>query len=275
MSNRHSGNERFPSVSNDSHLSPVSAPASAMEGMVSRSRTSHPRRSPTRGAAGFTLIEVIVVVAVAVLLAVALAPIALSWIDQGKAARAQSDANAIVAAMNRFFEDTTRWPGQVEILKANSAIRFLIVGDPGTATFPTFAVSTGIGAATCTSGLSGVTPSVTAFTAATPSSSNSLNVIDFLTKLPSASDYPNWRGPYLSVDLSSDPWARPYVINVLPLFCGETVTSAAPAGALGFGWILSGGPNRTVQTLFTDSKVKADSDDVGTNLSKLVTRGGT
>ncbi|MBI3400885.1 MAG: type II secretion system protein GspG [Acidobacteria bacterium] len=226
-------------------------------------------------AAGFSLIEIIVVVAAIVLISAAIAPRLFSWIDEGRAARAQGDANAIVAAMNRFFQDTTRWPGQVEILKANSATRFLIVGDPGTATFPTFAVSTGIGAATCTSGLSGVTPNVTAFTAATPSSSNSLNVIEFLTKQPSASDYPNWRGPYLAVDLSSDPWARPYVINVIPLFCGETVTSAAPAGALGFGWILSGGPNRTVQTLFTDSHVNVDSDDVGTNLSKLVTPSGT
>jgi general secretion pathway protein G len=225
--------------------------------------------------AGFSLIEIIVVVAAIVLISAAIAPQLFSWIDQGRATRAQSDANAIVAAMNRFFEDTTRWPGQTEILKADSAIRFLTVGDPSTATFPIFAVPTGIGAATCTSGLSGVTSNVTGFSAATPSPSNSLNVMDFLTKPPLASDYPSWRGPYLSVDLSSDPWGRAYVINVIPLFCGETVTGAAPAGALGLGWILSGGPNRTIQTLFTDSKVHADSDDVGTNLSKRVTQGGT
>ena len=218
------------------------------------------------------MLEIIVVVAVAVILALTLAPIAFTWIDQGKAARAQGDAGAISAAMNRFFQDTTRWPGQVEILKTDSVIRFLIVGDPSVATFPIFAVPTGIGAATCTSGLAGVKPNVTAFNAATPSSSNSLNVIDFLTKPPSASDYPNWRGPYLSVDLSSDPWARPYVINVIPLFCGETVTGAAPGGALGFGWILSGGPNRTVQTLFSDMQVAADVDDVGTNLNKRTTQ---
>ncbi len=218
------------------------------------------------------MIEVLVVVAVAVILALVLTPIAFTWIDQGKSARAQGDANALSAAMNRFFEDTTRWPGQVEILKANSAIRFLIVGDPSTSTFPIFAVTTGIESATCSSGLSGVTPNVTAFTAATPSTSNSLNVIDFLTKPPSVSDYPNWHGPYLSVNLSSDPWSRPYVINIIPLFCSETVTGAAPGGALGFGWILSGGPNRTVQTRFTDFQAAADSDDVGTNLNKRVTQ---
>jgi type II secretory pathway pseudopilin PulG len=218
------------------------------------------------------MIEVLVVVAIAVTLALVLAPLGFSWIDQGKSARAQGDANTIGAAMNRFFQDTTRWPGQVEILKPDSAIRFLTVGNPSTSTFPIFAVTTGIESATCAGGLSGVTPNVTAFTAATPSASNSLNVIPFLTKPPSVSDYPNWRGPYLSVNLSSDPWGRPFVINIIPLFCSEIVTGAAPGGALGFGWILSGGPNRTIQTRFTDDQVPADSDDVGTNLSKRVTQ---
>lgn len=212
------------------------------------------------------------VVAAIVLISAAIAPQLFTWIDQGKASRAQSDANAISAAMNRFFQDTTRWPGQVEILKSDSVIRFLVVGDPSVATFPIFAAPAGIGPATCSSGLSGVKPNVTAFAGATPSPSNSLNVIDFLLRPPSATDYPDWHGPYLSVKLSSDPWGRPYLINVIPLFCGETVTGAAPGGALGFGWILSAGPNRTVQTLFTDVQVTADSDDVGTNLNKRMTQ---
>ena len=243
--------------------------------MTSRSPHRIRRRCSLRaaaGSAGFSLIEIIVVVAAIVLISAAIAPQLFSWIDQGRTARAQSDATAISGAMSRFFDDTTRWPGQVEILKANSAKRFLIVGDPSTSTFPTFAVTTGIAPATCSGGLSGVTPNVTAFESATPSSSNSLNVIDFLTKPPAASDYPNWHGPYLSVNLSSDPWGRPYLINIIPLFCSETVTGAAPGGALGFGWILSGGPNRTVQTLFADMQAAADSDDVGTNLNKRMTQ---
>ena len=227
------------------------------------------------GAAGFTLIELIVVVAAVVLLSLAVTPQLLNWIDEGRAARAQADGAAIAAAMMQFFQDTTRWPGQVEILRSDSAIRFLIVGDPSLATFPTFAVPTGIGSATCSSGLSGVTSNVTAFEAATPSASNSLNVIDFLLRPPSATDYPNWRGPYLTVDLTSDPWGRTFVINVIPLFCAESVVASAPGGALGFGWVLSGGPNRTIQTLFTDSRVSADSDDEGVNLSKRVDQGPT
>ena len=72
------------------------------------------------------------------------------------------------------------------------------------------------------------------------------------------------------MDPSGDPWDRVYVINIIPLFCGETVAASNPGGALGFGWILSGGPNNTIQTPFTVSRVGADSDDVGVVLSKRV-----
>jgi len=218
------------------------------------------------------MIELIVVVAAVVLLAAALAPQLLSWIDEGRSTRAQRDMAAISAAMSRFFQDTTRWPGQVEVLKPNSAVRFLIVGDPSAATFPIFAAAAGIGAATCSSGLSGVTPNVTTFSAAVPSSSNTLNVVDFLLRPPPAADYPNWHGPYLPGDITSDPWGTAQVINVIPLFCGEEVTASNPGGSLGFAWILSGGPNRTLQTPFTRSRLRPELDDVGFNMSKRMTQ---
>ncbi len=222
-------------------------------------------------AAGFSLIELIVVIAAIVILAAAIAPLAFSWVDQGKAARAQSDSTAIAVAMNRFFQDTTRWPGQVEILKSESSARFLTVGDASTAEFPATAGSVGIEAATCSSGLSGVTANATAFGAATPSAANSLNILHLLLEPPSSGDYPNWRGPYLPPGLSADPWGTVFVVNIIPLFCGESVSAGAPGGALGFGWILSGGPNRTIQTPFTAAQINDGSDDVGVNLSKRMT----
>jgi hypothetical protein len=115
---------------------------------------------------------------------------------------------------------------------------------------------------------------VTAFGSAVPSPANSLDIHDFLLRPPPAGDYRNWRGPYLTVDLTGDPWGATYVINIIPLFCGETVTTSAPNGALGVGWILSGGPNRTIQTPFTELRVRVDSDDVGVTLSKRADRAG-
>ena len=221
-----------------------------------------------RNAAGFSMIELVVVVAAIVLLAAAVTPQLFNWIDEGRAARANNDATAVAAAMNRFFQDTTRWPGQVEILSSGSTTRFLTVGDPESTPFPTLVGSIGISSATCVSGLSGVTAKVTSFAAATPSPANSIDITGFLSAPPLAADYPNWHGPYLQSEVLSDPWGSAFVINVIPLFCGETVTASAPGGALGFGWILSGGPNQTLQTPFTQSRVTADSDDVGVSLSK-------
>ena len=214
------------------------------------------------------MIELVVVVATIILLAAAVAPRLLTWVDEGRSARALSDAATIAAAMNRFFEDTARWPGQVEILAAGGEIRFLTVGTPLTSTFPALNTSVGIGAATCVSGLSGVQPHVTSFAPAAPTPANSLDLQKFLIDPPPVADYPNWQGPYLSDDTPFDPWGSVYIVNVIPLFCGETVTVAAPTGALGMGWILSGGPNRLIQTPFTDRRPDADTDDIGVPLGK-------
>src|SRR5688572_12277468 len=202
-----------------------------------------------RNAAGFSLIEVIVAVAAAVILASILVPMAFNYIDESRIARAYADAATIGSAMTRFFQDTKKWPGQVEIL-ASPTKRFLTVGDATAATWPSLIASVGISQATCVDGLTGVQPNVTSFSTTPPNLVNTLNITDLLQVPPPAADYPNWNGPYLASELEGDPWGTVYLINVIPLFCGETVTSSAPGGALGFAWILSAGPNRTLQTPF-------------------------
>lgn len=232
------------------------------------------RNPPLRlgGERAVALLSVLVAVAVSILLAAIVAPALIQWIEDSKLAKAQSDAGAIAAGMNRFFLDTRRWPGQAEILKAGSAVRFLITGDPSKASFPDLTGFTGLEAVTCTSGLLGVSANVTAFDAATPSGANSLDLADFLIKKPPAEDYPNWRGPYLGADIRSDPWDRAWVVNVIPLFCGETLAEAASGGAAGYGWVLSGGPNRTLQTNFKDARLNPQADDAGVIVGKLLTQ---
>lgn len=228
------------------------------------------RTISARSASGFSLVEIIVAVAAAVILASILTPMAFSYIDESRISRAYADSATIAASMTSFFQDTKKWPGQVEILDSPS-IRFLTVGEVTADTaLPTLVGSIGIGAATCVDGLAGVQAGETTFAAATPNSVNTLNINDLLQLPPPAADYPNWGGPYLAATLESDPWGSVYVINVIPLFCGETVTPAAPGGALGFGWILTGGPNETLQTPFTAERIAVDSDDAGIILSKRV-----
>ena len=228
------------------------------------------RTSFVHSTSGFSLVEIMVAVAAAVILAAVLTPMLFTYIDESRTARAHADAATIGAAMTRFFQDTKKWPGQVEIL-AGLDTRFLTVGDATAASMPTLEPpDLGIGAATCADGLTGVQPGNTSFSAVYPTTVNTLNITDLFQVPPPASDYPNWKGPYLAADLQSDPWGSVYLINVIPLFCGETVTSAAPGGALGFAWILSAGPNRTLQTPFTANRIAAESDDAGVVLSKRV-----
>ncbi|MBI3492938.1 MAG: prepilin-type N-terminal cleavage/methylation domain-containing protein, partial [Acidobacteria bacterium] len=63
----------------------------------------------TRGRKGFTLLEIIVVLAVIGALAAMLAPVVFRYIDDAKKAQAQNDANTIAAAVQQMFKDTGRW----------------------------------------------------------------------------------------------------------------------------------------------------------------------
>jgi general secretion pathway protein G len=230
-------------------------------------------RPARRGHSGFSLVEVLVAVAAAVVLAAILTPMAFTYIDDSRMARAQVDAAMVGGAMTRFFNDTKKWPGQVEIL-AGPSIRFLAVGPVTAASLPTLAPpSIGIGAGTCADGLVGVQPGETEFATASPNSVNTINITPLLRIPPPAADYPNWKGPYLSADIETDPWEHVYLINVIPLFCGEVVTQATPGGVLGFAWIISGGPNGTVQTPFTATRVSEGSDDAGLPVGKRVVQG--
>ena len=63
---------------------------------------------------GFTLIEIIVAVALVAILSAAIAPSVLNNIAQGRVARAQSDVQAIAQAIMKFKGDTGLYPRLVE-----------------------------------------------------------------------------------------------------------------------------------------------------------------
>mgnify|MGYP001559261145 CR=1 FL=1 len=59
---------------------------------------------------GFTLIEVIVVLAVLSVLVTILSPRMFVYIDAANEIRAQADVNALATAINYMYKDTGRWP---------------------------------------------------------------------------------------------------------------------------------------------------------------------
>ena len=59
---------------------------------------------------GFTLIEVIIAVALVAIMAVAIAPPLVQNIKQGKITRAQSDAQTLGTALLNYYKDVGQWP---------------------------------------------------------------------------------------------------------------------------------------------------------------------
>lgn len=64
----------------------------------------------------------------------------------------------------------------------------------------------------------------------------------------------NWKGPYINA-VDQDPFGRNYLIYIRATYQKEE------AGKPLYGWVLSAGPNKTVETAPTDKEPKGD--DVG------------
>ncbi len=63
-----------------------------------------------RRAAGFTLVEILVAVAILAILSATLSPLVLKYINDGRRARALSDAQTIGQAILQFQLDNGIWP---------------------------------------------------------------------------------------------------------------------------------------------------------------------
>jgi prepilin-type N-terminal cleavage/methylation domain-containing protein len=168
---------------------------------------------------GFTLIEVIVAIAVVAILAGIITPSVIKHLDDSKRARAQNDCLVIGSSIANFYKDVGRMPNMNAA--GNAGITLLV----GTGNTPTL----GAGIGTWNAATTGATTDLL-----------SNHLIDDQPKGQTGNIYPQtagaeltWRGPYLS-SFPSDPWGNRYAVNI-----GSAVT-----------WVLSAGPNGQVQTAF-------------------------
>src|SRR5437773_8445555 len=67
-------------------------------------------KKTVRNQKGFTLLEIIVVLAVLGALAAMLTPVVFRYIDDANLTRAQGDTQTIAAAIQQMYKDTGRWP---------------------------------------------------------------------------------------------------------------------------------------------------------------------
>jgi len=180
---------------------------------------------------GFTLIEVVVVVAIIALLAGILTPLIFKYIDEANETRALGDCRNISTSLLLFHKDTGTWPYCNEGLRAYFDYLYGNMGD-----MPLFAgdasASWGDTASDMyyhlvTNGMDG-TPTYYRYPASA-------------TGFRSGILAHGWKGPYLPY-VTDDPWAYKYVVSV---GCFEYGTNSAPNYHV---WCLSGGPNFTVDT---------------------------
>jgi general secretion pathway protein G len=155
-----------------------------------------------RNDAGFTLIEVIVIVAILAILAGILAPMIFSQIDEAKISRATSDAKSINTAILVFRKDTGQWPNKGADCQPNLN---LLHGK-------------------------GIVPAnLAAFGFETSPASRISDLLEF----DDNRCWPQtWKGPYLKT-VTADPWGNAYFVNALKFDVnGEAVWvySAGPNG---------------------------------------------
>jgi len=188
---------------------------------------------------GFTLMEVVVVLAVIAALAVAMTPFAFSYLSDAKKTQAQNDANQIAQAIGQFIKDTGRAPykNNTATLKipAKESVDFdCLYGSNGnewatTTDATTSDTWTSSGGIQCQSGSTTRDTIEDHLILNTPGGSG--------TKAYSTSGISAWKGPYLS-SVPVDPWGNKYLVNV----------GKADPGANKAVWVISGGPNGSIET---------------------------
>ncbi len=207
-----------------------------------------------RAEAGFTLIEILVAVAILAIASAALTPMVVKYVNDGRRARAVSDANTLGQAILAFQLDTGRWPVSNDGIVTDAGEVSRLVGLPAAsivaANIPT-GVATVPGAVNWRGGGNGGTAAAIEDLLIN-NYSTTVNPLYPASLNPAAT--PGWNGPYIK-EVPIDPWGNPYVVNVRYLD-GATVTTTAIELTHAVV-VISAGPNNLFETSFQDATALA------------------
>jgi prepilin-type N-terminal cleavage/methylation domain-containing protein len=199
---------------------------------------------------GFTLIELTVVLAVIVTLALVLTPSITNFIQDSRVARARADTQTLSAAIFAFARDNGFFP---QWHTANN-------GGPGLpANKVDLLVSPG--------NVPGVAVANTWTTGTTDLLADQLVTNAPGYTMRTASNSAGWNGSYISNTISADPWNNRYMVNI-GLIDTTLGTEAAGGGTKSAVWAVSAGPNTTIETTYSQALTVAvlGGDDIGTRI---------
>lgn len=209
--------------------------------------------------AGFTLLEITIILAVMAVLGLILTPSVVNFINNSRLTRAQSDVQVLANAVADFYEDNGFFPKYNDPAKTQE-IALLVTP--------------------------GAVPDSGQGTATERWTVEDASLVDLLSNQlvnnrPGGGNvgYPlkvgigatGWAGPYISSTVSEDPWGNRYAINVefLEPMPGATEPDGQEKRAV---WAMSAGPDAIVNTVYPTQSVQVISlaslaaDDIGIRL---------
>ena len=188
---------------------------------------------------GFTLIELILVVAVVAILAAILVPTVFSILDDSAITKGKADVKAIAGALVKFRDDTGVFPTQDADGPAGLPIEEVNLLYSGT-------VAPLIGAFSPSPGVE--------FDCTTATNCDTFQfpfITNAGTNAYSTTGKKFWKGPYLSEN-ATDEFDTPYIVYVRRLRLAGGVTTER-------SWIVFAGPNKAYET--TPGSTSAQGDD--------------
>jgi prepilin-type N-terminal cleavage/methylation domain-containing protein len=200
-----------------------------------------------RATHGFTLIELTVVLAVIVTLALILTPSIANFINDSRIARSRSDCQTIASAIVQFYKDNgffPQWASAVSGGPGPASSRVNVIITPGK--IPSEDVPSPWSNGSVSSLIGQLLTNAPGYTLRTPTSQF------------------GWNGPYLSSDVGADPWGNRYMVNVGLIEATQGVTTLGGT-AKSAVWVLSAGPNGLVETPYNQNVLTAalGGDDIG------------
>ncbi len=209
---------------------------------------------------GFTLIEIVIAVAIVAIFAAAMSPMVFRHLADAKTSKAQNETEVIATAVLGYYKDVGQWPiTNLNGPSGNQVNRVISSSNLATGSGP----SAGSGASNW--GSYGTTKQLGDYLYFNNADDNTGSTGAGANE--ASGDWPTlgngaWKGPYIESYEFNDPWGNAYVINSQYFQGRYTGTVRHKVFAL------SAGPNGLWETGFSDAASEEIlGDDIGTVIS--------